>query len=52
MKKRSILAILLAMLLALTMLAGCGATSKSMAASDSAPAESYQYNMTAESPAE
>ena len=52
MKKRSILAILLAMLLALTMLAGCGATSKSMAAADSAPAESYQYNMTAESPAE
>ena len=49
MKKRSILAILLAMLLALTMLAGCGATSKSMAASDSAPAESY---MTAESPAD
>ena len=52
MKKRSILAILLAMLLALTILTGCGATSKSMAASDSAPAESYQYNMTAESPAE
>ena len=52
MKKRSILAILLAMLLALTMLAGCGATSKSMAAADSAPAESYQYNTTAESPAE
>ena len=49
MKKRSIFAILLAMLLALTMLAGCGATSKSMAASDSAPAESY---MTAESPAD
>ena len=49
MKKRSILAILLAMLLALTMLAGCGATSKSMAASDSAPAENY---MTAESPAD
>ena len=49
MKKRAILAILLAMLLALTMLAGCGATSKSMAAADSAPAESY---MTAESPAE
>ena len=52
MKKRSILAILLAMLLALTILTGCGATSKSMAAADSAPAESYQYNMTAESPAE
>ena len=52
MKKRSILAILLAALLALTMLAGCGATSKSMAAADSAPAESYQYNTTAESPAE
>lgn len=52
MKKRSILAILLAMLLALTMLAGCGATSKSMAAADSAPAESYQYNTTAETPAE
>ena len=49
MKKRSILAILLAMLLALTILTGCGATSKSMAAADSAPAESY---MTAESPAE
>lgn len=40
------------MLLALTILTGCGATSKSMAAADSAPAESYQYNMTAESPAE
>ncbi len=52
MKKRSILAILLAMLLALTILTGCGATSKSMAAADSAPAGSYQYNMTAESPAE
>ena len=52
MKKRSILAILLAMLLALTILTGCGATSKSMAAADSAPAESYQYNTTAESPAE
>ena len=52
MKKRPILAILLAMLLALTMLAGCGATSKSMAAADSAPAESYQYDTKAEMPAE